>query len=194
MEPFDFTNTHTFTEEEYQDLHRVFSKKGKFCKKLIMGVLIIACFFSDYTLMLGIALALLLLFKLFIPAIARFGSDYTYRDSKYLKNELTYSICDQHLTLDGQDMHVQVGWPMVKVWQLHDRWLSISCDHIPCFYYDIEKLKKEDLLSAVLKLCEKHGVMFDSEEAEESITRSMESFPTQKKQRKVSTSQSTQCR
>ncbi|MDQ8205804.1 hypothetical protein [Pelagicoccus sp. SDUM812003] len=177
MEPFEFKNTHTHTEEEYEDIHRLYTRKQKRTRKVILAFVAVACYFSAYTLLLGIVLTLFLILGIFTKKITKFARTNNYKESKLLKKELTYGLTESHLTVEGQGVFVRIRWSMIKVWQLHDKWLRIGCDQLPAFYFEIEKLKERDLLDRVLSLCNKHGVMFDSKENKERYNQAAHTTP-----------------
>ncbi len=177
MEPFQFKNTHTFSEEEYRDIHRLLeTKKGRLRGKIITAILTVACFFSPYTLLLGIVLVILFLLDRFKSGIVTKAFDNAHRESKLLKLKLTYGVSNNYLTLEGKGVSLKIGWNMIKVWELKERWLVISADQLPSFYLDIEKLKEKNLLLKVLSLCQKHGVMFDSKLNKERYNKTVQAM------------------
>ena len=173
-----FRNCHAFSQDEYHELQAVFSKRTRIPRRIAVVLATIACYFSSYTLIIGMALTVLIVLSLFTKKITRFAHRNAYKESKFLRERLTYGLSNKNIWIQGKHAEVKVEWPMLKVWDFRGPWLYIACDQIPRFYFNINSMKNEGVFDQVVDLCKKHAPLFDSSDSRRRLE---ELYPTNDK-------------
>lgn len=162
MKHFEFEHTHKWTEEQYVDLNRIFSKRTQWIVLIVAGMFGIFCLFWSYILFLGIFTLALVAIMLFMPHIVAGGSAYGYRTCPFLREKLTYGVSNQRLWLYGSMIEVRVPWASVHVWDEREGWLRISPIGSPALWFPVSKLKDAGIYDRTIELCQRYGVRFNS--------------------------------
>ncbi|MBC2606300.1 hypothetical protein [Pelagicoccus albus] len=174
---FKFENTHRFTEEEYFDLFYVIPKKRHPIFRIAVGALAILCFFSPYTIAVGLALFGFLTLDLFTNKIRNTSFGHTYRESKILKEQVTYGVSESALWMHGTGFEARIAWSMIRHWELADRWLYVTCANMPTFYFEVEKLRESGVLDEVVALCDKFAIPYKSRAMKELSNQAVHTTP-----------------
>ena len=160
METFSFEHKYRFDEKTFVELNTLFKRESRNLRYAVCLLVAVVLFYSKYTISLGIGLLLLCSLRLFTPKLLKVGTQSTFNDIKFIKEELTYGVSEKQLWVYGQHLKVNLDWEYAKVWDERSGWLKISSDHCPVFWFKISDLKNKEIYQNVIELCEKYAVKF----------------------------------
>lgn len=168
MEAFAFEHSHRFTEKEYVQVMAVFSRKPKprIRRAALIIVIGILCLFTRYTLLPGVLILLLSAFVLVVPYTFKGTAANGFRESKYLKDEMTYGVSERGLWMRGPNHSAWASWKMLGAWRIRGDWLMLPCSAIPCVFLPVSELQAAGIFEPVMALVRSHGTAYDGEAAE----------------------------
>lgn len=119
MDDFRFENTMTITESQYLAVWGILRKRrlSQIIRVGALAALGVLFLFSAYTLLLGLIVLGLVVVFVFIPKIVPFGARSTFRETKYLRDPLTYGVSDQKLWVRGARIDASALWSMLVTWR-----------------------------------------------------------------------------
>jgi hypothetical protein len=164
VQPFQFEHTHRFQEKEYGALVALLSQKTsrrtvRYVLFMLAGVLLL---FSRYTLLLGVLWLGLGLLAVWMPHTFAGTGARTYRESKLLREELTYGVSERELWIHGPEYSATVGWRYLGYWRIREDWLILPCTGIPTVYLPVAALQAAGIFDQVMTLVRRHGKPFDA--------------------------------
>lgn len=168
MDAFAFEHTHRLTETEYVQVMTIFSRKPRprVRRATLIVLLGVVCLFSHYTLLLGVLILLVSAFGMVVPHTFKGTAANTFRESKYLRDEMTYGVSERGVWMRGPHHSAWAGWKMLGAWRIRGDWLMLPCSGIPCVFLPVSELQAAGLFEQVMALVRTHGTAYDGEAAE----------------------------
>ena len=161
MQTFRFEHTCRVSLDDYLSVRYGFvgiNTRTRWGIRVALLLVAVACLFSRYTLLLG--LALIARDVVNVAVRGRGGSVFgdRYRSLTYLHHPVTYGADPDRLWLRGQDLSVDAGWPQVAVCLETDRWLVVSLKAIGEFMLPVQEMKREHAYEPLLAHVARMGI------------------------------------
>ncbi len=159
-----FSHQVHFTEDLYVALWRGAKSTKRwrllFSQIVLASVALGLSSLSDYTIGLGIAVALALLtlgsFGFFPPPALR----KTYQGLRCFRDPISFSVDRTHLSLRSVHLEASVTWDLLVTWQIVGDWLVLNPSGIPHLYVPIERMKQLGIFDEIMTLAKQHGKEF----------------------------------
>jgi hypothetical protein len=159
---FDFEHTYKWTKDQYVELNRLFSKKTRWMRRILISSFGILCLFWSYTILLGIGTLAMVALVLFTPHIAAGSAAHRFLTSPFLQEKMTYGVSNKGLWMYGSLIEVRMPWNSVQVWDERDGWLRVCPNGSPPLWFPVSKLNDAGIYDQVIELCEENGVRYNS--------------------------------
>jgi hypothetical protein len=124
---FRFEHTHKFNEAEYVALHGPFVRQSttRWLRWIAILLFGLACLFSRFTFLLGVAVlglgAIILLAPRWVPGTtAR-----VFRELGYLREPVTYGADGTKVWIGTTDLRAEAAWRHVVTWRERSGWLIL---------------------------------------------------------------------
>jgi hypothetical protein len=164
---FRFEHTHRLSQAEVTELFSPLPQDPvrRWINRLGLTALGVACLFSSYTVLIGIALLGLGAFVLVAPRFVPFTAKRTYRKLLYLHDPLTYGMNQQRLWIRGPDLQADAAWRHLATWSETRQWFVLSVNHLPKLYFPLAALRDAGVYDDVRACAGAHAPEFNSPEA-----------------------------
>jgi len=168
VESFVFEHAHRFTEQEYVGVTTVFSRKPRPRVTRMAILLVIAglLLLSRYTFVLGILILLVYLVGRWLPHTLAGTATRQFRESKLLKNELTYGASERGVWVRGPDFSGWAAWHLLGHWRIRGDWLMLPCSGMPTVFLPVSELQAEGVFERVMERVRANGIAYDGEAEE----------------------------
>jgi len=160
MKSFTHEQKTKLSQEEYVAITGLMDRKTRPWRIVLALMLGLAGLFWAYTFILGILLLATVALVLFAPRLLPGTAAEKYRNTAYLRHEITYHVSGQNLAVTGPELHCQFGWENLRVWREREDWLILSPMALPYLYLSVRLLKDAGVYDDVLALARQHGVEF----------------------------------
>ena len=159
---FTYEHTHKLSEAEYvgiwSPLNR--SRPWAYARRIVIVVGAVACLFSPYTLLLGVAVLALAGVMLFMPHVIPGTTARMFREVRYLNGPVSYGVNDDSVWVRTSDFLAKVSWHHVTVWREREGWLVLQGKGFPAVLLPIASLRAAEAYEQVKELAERHAQEF----------------------------------
>ena len=157
MSHFEYKHSLKLTSDQFAETQSLLKKETRRIRRLVSLLFGIACLFSPYTIVLGIALLFLLALVVFIPKKAPSINKNRFKEFPHLHKKLTHEVTDSELRIHGKEIDFRCSWPNLRFWQLKNNWLILSPNGMPMLLFNITDLKNKNVYDEILSLAKMHG-------------------------------------
>lgn len=118
-------------------------------KIILVITFTILLYFSQYTIIIGIILSILIM-SVFFKKILKFGFKNYYKEAIFLHDQkLKYKIDLNGMHIEGEEMNLFTSWSLLKNWQIKNDWLILTASSIPQLYFPVSLLKENKILTSL---------------------------------------------
>ena len=165
LSAFQVEKTVRFTQAEFVKLNSPLSTRFRWPRRLLVLVAGAAMLFWSYTLLLGVAVLVSILMAIFAPQMFPAGAARTYRDTPYLKGELTFGADSEELWVKGKQLYARCSWANLRVWDERAGWLILRPAGMPSLYFSTQELIAAGAYEPILDQAKRHGRKFNAKDA-----------------------------
>lgn len=161
MSVFRFEHTCALTESQFVALERMLASNRPRWPRLVLILTVgVACLFSRYSFLLGVAVLALTGMSLVVPHYVPGMAARTYRDIRYLQGAVTYGVDQDRMWARAADLSVEVAWRHLTTWQERGGWFLLRGNGFPRLIFPVDALRAAGVYEHVQALAERHGVEF----------------------------------
>jgi hypothetical protein len=160
MKRFTHEQKRKLSRQEYIRIASILDRSRRPWRFVLILIAAIALLCWTYTLGLGVVLLVGIVILWVAPQLLPTGASATYGRSPHLREELTFTVSDDYLSVSDLDLYCQCGWRHLAVWRERDGWLILSPSVMPQLFLSVRLLKEAGVYDEVLTLARRHATHY----------------------------------